>query len=293
MDQDFGAKKTVLFICNHNSARSQMAEAFMNRMHGEKFVACSAGVMPAAVVNPLAVKVMSELEIDISQNRPKNFDGFAGQRFDYVISVCDAVAEKCPVVIGDTVARNMGIPDPSALAAATDDPNVQIAEFRRAREALRLIVGNVVLFAEREIRQDLTKQQKRELSQKHYAEHIRAALDMLIGDLGKLPHPEGVVCMLENQLKNVLLCKLPKLRNQQLWPLVSLVVAMLAASTRGDFTDLIFPGSGPYWKLAFLFGLAGSVWALIYTFVKTRKQKDPQEWTEELVQDIKYTLTPP
>jgi arsenate reductase len=92
-------KKKVLFACLHNSARSQMAEAFLNMLAGDRFAAESAG-LEAGILNPLAVEAMAEIGIDISGKTTRRaFDLLkSGKRFNYVITVCDAVnAQKCPV----------------------------------------------------------------------------------------------------------------------------------------------------------------------------------------------------
>jgi arsenate reductase len=97
-------KIKVLFVCIHNSARSQMAEAWLNHLCGERFYAQSAGLEPGSL-NPLVVQVMKEAGIDISQNKTKSvFDFFkAGDIFSHVITVCDeSSAEKCPVFPGVT-----------------------------------------------------------------------------------------------------------------------------------------------------------------------------------------------
>jgi arsenate reductase len=102
---DNSVKTKVLFICVHNSARSQMAEAWLNHICGEFFVARSAGLEPGTL-NPLAVKVMSEVGLDISNKKPQAvFEVFrSGQLFAYVITVCDeASAERCPIFPGPPV----------------------------------------------------------------------------------------------------------------------------------------------------------------------------------------------
>jgi len=81
-------KKTVLFICTHNSARSQMAEGFLNALHRDRYEAHSAGIKPTKV-NPYAVKAMAEAGIDISKQRPKSIEEFRGKIFDYAVTVCD------------------------------------------------------------------------------------------------------------------------------------------------------------------------------------------------------------
>ena len=97
-------RKRVLFVCVHNSARSQIAEAFLNTLAGDRFEAVSAGLEPGTL-NPLAVEVMKEVGIDISKNRTKSvFDLYAaGALFSYVIAVCDAeAAQRCPIFPGIT-----------------------------------------------------------------------------------------------------------------------------------------------------------------------------------------------
>ena len=110
-------KKNVLFICVHNSARSQMAEAFLNVMCSDYFEAQSAGLEPGTI-NPLAVEVMDEVGIDISKSETQSvFDVFkTGQFFPYVITVCDETsAEKCPIFPGVTKRLHWSFPDPASL----------------------------------------------------------------------------------------------------------------------------------------------------------------------------------
>ena len=110
-------KRRVLFICIHNSARSQMAEAFLKQMASDRFDVESAGLEPGNL-NPLAVAAMKDAGIDISQNGTQSvFELFkAGRRFQYVISVCDdASAERCPIFPGVTTRLNWSFADPSAF----------------------------------------------------------------------------------------------------------------------------------------------------------------------------------
>lgn len=112
-------KKKVLFICAHNSARSQMAEAFLKQMAGDRFEVESAGLEPGKL-NPVVVEVMKEVGIDISQNKTKSvFDFYKqGKQYDYVVTVCDeSQAERCPVFPGTAVTKRMhwGFDDPSSF----------------------------------------------------------------------------------------------------------------------------------------------------------------------------------
>jgi len=111
------SKIKVLFVCIHNSARSQMAEAFLNQQAGERFEAHSAGFEPGTL-NPLAVEVMKAVGVDISANPTKSVFEFYknGDLFDYVITVCDgASAERCPVFPGITRRLHWSFADPAAL----------------------------------------------------------------------------------------------------------------------------------------------------------------------------------
>ena len=100
-------KKRILFLCTGNSARSQMAEGFLGHLAGDKFEVYSAGVNPTQV-NPLAIKVMDEVGIDTSKQKSKSIKEFLGQRFDYVITVCDNARQTCPVFPGE-IKRFIGI----------------------------------------------------------------------------------------------------------------------------------------------------------------------------------------
>lgn len=129
-------KKRVLFVCIHNSARSQMAEALLNHLCGDEFEAQSAGLEPGQL-NPFAVQAISELGIDISNAPTKAvFDFFkAGKIFHYVITVCDeASAERCPIFPGVAQRLHWSFPDPSAATGTHDD---KLAKSREVRDAIR------------------------------------------------------------------------------------------------------------------------------------------------------------
>lgn len=110
-------KIKVLFVCVHNSARSQMAEAFMNRLFGDRFTAESAGLEPGTL-NPLVITAMQQVDIDIRNNTCKDvFDIYkSGKLFHYIITVCNKeAAEKCPVFPGGVNTLNWSFEDPSQL----------------------------------------------------------------------------------------------------------------------------------------------------------------------------------
>jgi arsenate reductase (thioredoxin) len=130
----------VLFICIHNSARSQMAEAFLNAACPDECVAESAGLEPG-VLNPLAVETMKEVGIDISGNTTQSvFDVFkSGRIFTHVVTVCDdASAEACPVFPGIVERIHWSIPDPAALTGTHDE---RLGAVRVIRDSIRARVA--------------------------------------------------------------------------------------------------------------------------------------------------------
>ena len=129
-------KQKVLFVCIHNSARSQMAEAFLNQCCGDKFEAHSAGLEPGKL-NPIVVEAMAEIGIDISRNQTKAvFDMFrAGAMFAHVITVCDeANAERCPIFPGVTARLHWSFADPGSFQGSHDE---KLAKTRDVRDAIR------------------------------------------------------------------------------------------------------------------------------------------------------------
>ena len=129
-------KRTVLFVCVQNSARSQMAEAFLNSLCPEEFAAESAGLEPGTL-NPLAVTAMAEVGIDISANQTKSaFDLFKRDKhYSFVITVCDdASAERCPVFPGGARRLHWSFADPAVLAGTWDE---RLAETRKIRDRIR------------------------------------------------------------------------------------------------------------------------------------------------------------
>jgi arsenate reductase len=134
-------KIKVLFICIHNSARSQMAEAWLNHLCGESFYAESAGLEPGKL-NPLVVEAMREAGIDISHKKTQGvFDLFkSGRMFGYVITVCDeASAERCPIFPGITKRLHWSFPDPSALVGTKEE---KLAQIRPIRDTIKKQIEN-------------------------------------------------------------------------------------------------------------------------------------------------------
>lgn len=126
-------RKKVLFICVHNSARSQMAEAFLNKLAGDKYEAKSAGITPGKL-NPVVVEVMQETGIDISANKTKGIKEFIDRSdvFDYVITVCDESG--CPLFPGNAEQIHWSFPDPSGFTGTNEE---KLAKTREVRDQIK------------------------------------------------------------------------------------------------------------------------------------------------------------
>jgi len=122
----------VLFVCTHNSARSQMAEGFLRHVSGGRIEVQSAG-SHATQIHPDAIRTMDDFGIDIRNQRAKSFNAVEGQPFDYVISVCDKAREECPVFDGDGQQVHWGFPDPVAI----EDPQVRATAFGEIARSLK------------------------------------------------------------------------------------------------------------------------------------------------------------
>ena len=129
-------KKRALFVCIHNSARSQMAEAWLRHLAGERFEVESAGLEPGKL-NPYVVQAMKDAGIDISNHQPKSTQDLleSGKHFDYIIAVCDKeAAERCPIFPGNGERLHWNFPDPSA-ATGSDVDKLRVAS--SVRDAIR------------------------------------------------------------------------------------------------------------------------------------------------------------
>jgi arsenate reductase len=126
-------KKRVLILCTGNSARSQMAEGLLRHDAGDRFTVESAGTKPS-IVRPEAIAVMKEAGIDITSHRSKHVDEFAGQVFDYVLTVCDNAKESCPVFFGRATRLHHSFNDPAAVEGSEEK---RLAAFRKVRDELR------------------------------------------------------------------------------------------------------------------------------------------------------------
>ena len=126
-------RRRVLFLCTHNSARSQMAEGLLRDMAGERFEVHSAGT-EATLVRPQAIKVMKELGIDISRQESKTLERYLGEPFDYVITVCDDANEACPFFPGARRRLHWSFEDP---AAAEGSEEQRLGVFRKVRDQIK------------------------------------------------------------------------------------------------------------------------------------------------------------
>ena len=141
-----GDRRRVMFVCTHNSARSQMAEGMLRSLGGDTFEVVSAGT-EATRVRPEAIAVMDEIGIDISRQTSKTLESFMGESFSWVITVCDEAKEACPTIPGVAQQDHWSIDDPSAVEG---DDETCLAAFREARDIIRDRVHIFVLAASRD-----------------------------------------------------------------------------------------------------------------------------------------------
>jgi arsenate reductase len=127
-------RQRALVLCTGNSCRSQMAEGWINRQLGDSWEAYSAGVTPADSVNPLAIRAMSEIGIDISAGKPELVNAYLDQQWDLVITVCDSARESCPVFPRPMDKLHLSFPDPAGAEGSGEE---RMVGFRRVRDAIR------------------------------------------------------------------------------------------------------------------------------------------------------------
>ncbi|QYK50235.1 MAG: arsenate reductase ArsC [Anaerolineales bacterium] len=139
-------RKKVLFLCTGNTCRSQMAEAIVNARLGERWQAYSAGVQPAAAINPYTGKALAEIGI-VHLGEPKHPDVFRDETFDLVVTLCDDAAENCPVWLGPGRKEHLGFPDP-ATSRGSEEQIMPIY-----RQVLKDIATKVPALLEREFNQ--------------------------------------------------------------------------------------------------------------------------------------------
>jgi arsenate reductase len=129
-------KRRVLFICVHNSGRSQIAEAYLRKFHGDHFDIESAGLVPAEAVNPLVVRVMQEVGFDLSQKKPQSaFELFKrGNLYEHVITVCHDSESRCPIFPGVARRWHWPFPDPAAVQGTETE---KLEEVRKIRDMIK------------------------------------------------------------------------------------------------------------------------------------------------------------
>jgi arsenate reductase (thioredoxin) len=133
--------RRVLFLCTHNSARSQMAEGLLRHISGGRVDVHSAGT-EATAVRPLAIRAMAELGIDVGGRESKTLERYLGEPFDAVVTVCDQANESCPVFAGAKERLHWSFPDPSRASGTEDE---QLAVYRQVRDAIRTRIERELL----------------------------------------------------------------------------------------------------------------------------------------------------
>lgn len=133
--------ETALFVCTHNSARSQMADGLLRHQGGDRFEVYSAGTEPGSL-HPLVIRAMAELGIDISSQSSELVDRFLGERFDFAITVCDQARETCPIFPGADHQLHWSLPVPAAVQGTEEE---RLDAFRSLRDQIAARIGQFVL----------------------------------------------------------------------------------------------------------------------------------------------------
>ena len=133
--------KKILILCTGNSARSQMAEGLLKHITQNEYDVYSAGTKPS-IVRPEAIKVLAEIEVDISTNRSKSVDEFLTKEIDYVLTVCDNAKETCPYFPAKTKVIHHSFDDPPAIGEADEETTLKI--FRRVRDEIKIYLNEFV-----------------------------------------------------------------------------------------------------------------------------------------------------
>jgi arsenate reductase (thioredoxin) len=131
---DSSVRRRVLILCTGNSCRSQMAQGWVNHVLGDRWQAQSAGTKPAAVVHPLAVRVMAEIGVDIHLAEPRSVDALLDEPWDVVVTVCDSAKEVCPVFPRPVEQVHVSFPDPADAQGSEEE---RLVAFRAVRDDIR------------------------------------------------------------------------------------------------------------------------------------------------------------
>ncbi|MGA2679387.1 MAG: arsenate reductase ArsC [Sedimentisphaerales bacterium] len=135
-------KLKILFLCTGNSCRSQMAEGWARKLKSASIEPYSAGIEPHGL-DPIAVRVMAEVGVDISNNRSKHLDGLKDVNFDFVITICDHAHEHCPIFPGKTKVVHFGFDDPPRLAKQAATEQEVLGIYRKVRDEIKVFVEHL------------------------------------------------------------------------------------------------------------------------------------------------------
>lgn len=277
----------ILFVCNHNSARSQMAEYLLKTMYGDDYFVASAGAMPAENINPLARAVLEELEIDVSDAKTKNFEDLGSTKFDYIISVCDAKAEECPAFVFGVTPLNLGVPDPSVLAAATDDEEVKLRYFRDTRDQLRQIVRNAILLIESGKRDKQTPEQVKKVVEEEFREKVGNQITAYLNEalLINCPPNDEIICVPQSKITLIMIEKSKNLVVSDIWAWFGLAVSLGTTIVTADFKDIFLAGA--QWKILFILAFILSTLKTCHVVWKQMSGDSIEDFIDSVVSESK------
>lgn len=261
-------KKKVLFVCVHNSARSQIAEALMNEMYSESHEFHSAG-FSAGTIHPLTVELLEEKGLDTSSIFAKGFSDLKVDEYDIIISVCDREVEACPNIQADALTMNLPFVDPAALTKGlSNEEGMEIfrQSWREIRLRLRHVFQQLEVREERENKKSLRESLEKEYQQDTYEKNVRHLVEInkIAPNLG-----DTYRCIRRNDLDLFMTKEASSLTTDDAVGWVAFAVGMFVAYLTSDFNDN-FILSGDHTSLLFLFA---ALFSGIFAIVKVLRQR--------------------
>lgn len=265
-------KLKILFLCIGNSARSQIAEALFNEMASDYFDCFSAGSIPSGEVHPVAIKLLSDIGIDISRYKPKSWDGFSNFEFDYVVSLCEEDVENCPAILTKAVKAKWRLPDPVRFEG---DPDQVEKAFRETILNIRSRLNNfLALYDKQKWKAEEITTREADLKRIHEDRLIEEFSSLFKHNLDVIPpKSQGLICIYSSDLKLVIREALSKKIRGDIAGATSLVIATVATLLSAKFKQAFFSPDG--WVAIFSIILTCSIaWVIFSIYSRFTKFSD-------------------
>lgn len=273
----------VLFICVGNSARSQIAEALFKVMCKNKIECFSAGSNPSNQIHPIAAKLLTELNIDITTCRPKSWNEFSGEEFDYIISLCEEDAEDCPVILSKAAKIKWHLPDPAGFEG---DSNEIEKVFRETLLNIRFrINGFLTLVGKKEWQAKQLLEKEKDLQQIHEQRLVDEMAVLYHNALNIIPpRSQELLCIHLTDLKLVIKETLTRKIKGDIKGSASLTLATAITLLSADFKHFFFTSNT--WVALFTIIMCCSAIYLVYSIYSKLTDLNDKQLEEQIIQKI-------